>query len=126
MKVERPKIIRLELNENEIGTLRNAKEILGNISKEMQGNMMGHLRAKYYEDDFVVNNFDIRRIIDALKYLIENDLTLEMKFPYCHCGAKMKEANHHKECHKPASSYYRGYCAERQEDAYCEGCEFWF
>ena len=77
MKVERPKIIRLELNENEVGTLRNAKEILGNISKEMQGNMMGNLRAKYYEDNLAVNNFDLRRIIDMLKYLIENDLTLE-------------------------------------------------
>lgn len=77
MKVERPKIIRLELDKNEIETLKNAKEILANISKEMQGNMMGNLRTKYYEDDFVVNNFDLRRIIDILKYLIENDLTLE-------------------------------------------------
>lgn len=56
----------------------------------------------------------------------ESPWSLEMKFPYCHCGAKMKEADHNKECHKPASSYYRAYCAEWQEDAYCDGCEFWY
>jgi hypothetical protein len=30
-----------------------------------------------------------------------------------------------KRCHKSQSLYYRCYCDEREEEEYCNGCEFW-
>ena len=37
-----------------------------------------------------------------------------------------KGAENKKECHKPESLYYRAYCEERKDSAYCDGCEFWY
>ena len=28
-------------------------------------------------------------------------------------------------CHKPQSLYYRAFCEEKEEESYCNGCEFW-
>ena len=37
-----------------------------------------------------------------------------------------KGAENSKECHKPQSLYYRAFCEERKDSAYCDGCEFWY
>ena len=29
-------------------------------------------------------------------------------------------------CHKPQSAYYRCFCEEKEEQSYCDGCEFWY
>lgn len=29
-------------------------------------------------------------------------------------------------CHKPQSSYYRCFCEKKEEQSYCDGCEFWY
>ena len=42
------------------------------------------------------------------------------------CGARMKGAENNKECHKPQSLYYRAFCEERKDSAYCDGCGFWY
>ena len=41
------------------------------------------------------------------------------------CGVRMKGIKNNKECHKPESLYYRAFCEERKNSAYCDGCEFW-
>lgn len=78
MKVERPKIIRLELDENEIKILDDAREILSKINKEIQYNMMISLHAKRYEDILIIaDRYDLMKIVETLQYLTANDITLE-------------------------------------------------
>ena len=70
--------------------------------------------------------------INQWVYEIECSVCKErIKNPYephfCpNCGAKMKGTENNKECHKPESLYYRAFCEERKDSAYCDGCEFWY
>ena len=50
-----------------------------------------------------------------------NDVVAWMPLP-----EPWKGAENSKECHKPQSLYYRAFCEERKDSAYCDGCEFWY
>lgn len=55
------------------------------------------------------------------KRLLFGELTEEQFIEECH----KININIIKQCYKPESLYYRGYCEEKKNDTYCEGCDFW-
>ena len=57
------------------------------------------------------------------EYANKHDGELSTEYPK---GCPLIEIADTPRCHKPQSSYYRCFCEEREEQSYCDGCEFWY